>query len=51
MPVLGIGEAQGIGEGAANTMKLAADDVQSVVIPPAAATTVLRRLPRRWWLR
>ena len=29
----GIGGAQGIGEGAANTMKLAADDVQSVVIP------------------
>ena len=33
LPVLGIGGAQGIGEGAANTMKLAADDVQSVVIP------------------
>jgi hypothetical protein len=27
------GGAQGIGEGAANTMKLAADDVQTVVIP------------------
>ena len=33
LPVLGIGGAQGIGEGAANTMKLAADDVESVVIP------------------
>ena len=33
LPVLGIGGADGIGEGAANTMKLAADDVQSLVIP------------------
>jgi len=33
LPVLAIGGALGIGEGAANTMKLAADDVQSVVIP------------------
>jgi predicted ATPase len=33
LPVLAIGGAQGIGEGAANTMKLAADNVQSVVIP------------------
>jgi pimeloyl-ACP methyl ester carboxylesterase len=33
MPVLAIGGSEGIGEGAANTMKLAADDVQSVVIP------------------
>jgi pimeloyl-ACP methyl ester carboxylesterase len=33
LPVLAIGGAEGIGEGAANTMKLAADDVQSVVIP------------------
>ncbi len=32
-PVLAIGGAEGIGEGAANTMRLAADDVQSVVIP------------------
>jgi len=32
LPVLAIGGAQGIGEGAANTMKLAADEVQSVVI-------------------
>ena len=31
--MLAIGGAEGIGEGAANTMKLAADDVQSVVIP------------------
>ena len=33
LPVLAIGGAKGIGEGAANTMKLAADNVQSVVIP------------------
>jgi pimeloyl-ACP methyl ester carboxylesterase len=33
LPVLAIGGAEGIGEGAANTMKLAADDVHSVVIP------------------
>jgi len=33
LPVLGIGGAAGIGEGAANTMRLAADDVWSVVIP------------------
>ena len=33
LPVLGIGGAQGIGGGAASTMKLAADDMQSVVIP------------------
>jgi pimeloyl-ACP methyl ester carboxylesterase len=33
LPVLAIGGAEGIGEGAANTMKLAADDVRSVVIP------------------
>jgi pimeloyl-ACP methyl ester carboxylesterase len=33
LPVLAIGGAAGIGEGAANTMKLAADDVRSVVIP------------------
>src|SRR6516164_6815365 len=33
LPVLAIGGGKGIGEGAANTMKLAADDVQSVVIP------------------
>jgi pimeloyl-ACP methyl ester carboxylesterase len=32
LPVLAIGGAEGIGEGAANTMRLAADDVQSVVI-------------------
>jgi pimeloyl-ACP methyl ester carboxylesterase len=31
--VLAIGGSEGIGEGAAATMKLAADDVQSVVIP------------------
>jgi pimeloyl-ACP methyl ester carboxylesterase len=33
LPVLAIGGAEGIGEGAATTMKLAADDVHSVVIP------------------
>ena len=33
LPVLAIGGAKGIGEGAANTMRLAADDVQSTVIP------------------
>jgi pimeloyl-ACP methyl ester carboxylesterase len=33
LPVLAIGGAEGIGEGAANTMRLAADDVQSMVIP------------------
>src|SRR3974390_1177570 len=33
LPVLAIGGTEGIGEGAANTMKLAADNVQSVVIP------------------
>ena len=33
LPVLAIGGAEGIGEGAANTMRLAAEDVQSVVIP------------------
>ena len=33
LPVLAIGGAEGIREGAANTMKLAADDVKSVVIP------------------
>lgn len=31
--MLAIGGAEGIGEGAANTMRLAADDVQSLVIP------------------
>jgi pimeloyl-ACP methyl ester carboxylesterase len=31
LPVLAIGGAEGIGEGAANTMRLAADDVQSTV--------------------
>jgi pimeloyl-ACP methyl ester carboxylesterase len=33
LPVLAIGGAAGLGEGAASTMKLAADDVQTVVIP------------------
>ena len=33
LPVLAIGGAEGIGQGAADTMKLAADDVQGLVIP------------------
>jgi pimeloyl-ACP methyl ester carboxylesterase len=33
LPVLAIGGAEGIGEGVAHTMNLAADDVQTVVIP------------------
>src|SRR5262249_2666198 len=33
LPVLAIGGAEGIGEGAANTIRLAANDVQSVVVP------------------
>ena len=33
LPVLALGGALGIGEGAANTMKLVANDVQTVVIP------------------
>jgi pimeloyl-ACP methyl ester carboxylesterase len=33
LPVLVIGGAAGIGDGAANTMRLVADDVQSVIIP------------------
>ena len=33
MPALAIEGSEGISEGAANTMKLAADDAQSVVIP------------------
>jgi pimeloyl-ACP methyl ester carboxylesterase len=33
LPVLAIGGAEGIGEGAAHTMRLAADNVQSTVIP------------------
>jgi pimeloyl-ACP methyl ester carboxylesterase len=33
LPVLAVGGAEGIGAGVANTMKLAADDVCSVVIP------------------
>ena len=31
--MLAISEAEGIGEGAGSTMKLAADDVESLVIP------------------
>jgi pimeloyl-ACP methyl ester carboxylesterase len=33
LPVLAIGGGKGLGEGTANTMKLVADDVQSVIIP------------------
>jgi pimeloyl-ACP methyl ester carboxylesterase len=33
LPVLAVGGAEGIGEGAANTMRLAADNVQGLVIP------------------
>ena len=36
LPVLGIGGAHSLGEQVAGTMKLAADDVQSVVIPGCA---------------
>jgi pimeloyl-ACP methyl ester carboxylesterase len=33
LPVLAIGAAKGLGEGPANTMKLVADNVQTVLIP------------------
>jgi pimeloyl-ACP methyl ester carboxylesterase len=33
LPVLAIGGSEGVGEGVASTMKLTADDVQTVVIP------------------
>lgn len=33
LPVLAVGGAKGIGEGVANTMRLVADNVQSVIIP------------------
>ncbi len=33
MPVLAIGAAEGLGEGVVNTMKLVADDLQSMIIP------------------
>jgi pimeloyl-ACP methyl ester carboxylesterase len=36
LPVLAIGGAESVGEGAASTMKLVADDVQSHVLPGAA---------------
>jgi len=36
MPVLAIGGAESVAEGAGNTMKLVADDVQTVVLPGAA---------------
>ena len=35
MPILAIGGAESSGEGAANTMKLVADNVQGVVLPDA----------------
>ena len=33
LPVLAIGAAEGLGEGVVNTMKLVADDLQSMIIP------------------
>jgi pimeloyl-ACP methyl ester carboxylesterase len=36
VPVLAIGGAESVGEGVGNTMKLAADDVQTLVIPGCA---------------
>jgi pimeloyl-ACP methyl ester carboxylesterase len=36
LPVLAIGGAESAGEGVGNTMRLAADDVQAVVLPGAA---------------
>ena len=36
MPVLGIGGAHSLGDQVADTMKLAADDVQPLVIPGCA---------------
>ena len=50
LPVLANGGAEGIGEGAANTMRIAADNVQSAVIP-GCGTTASRRLPSRYWPR
>jgi pimeloyl-ACP methyl ester carboxylesterase len=50
LPVLAIGGAEGIGEGAAHTMRLAADDVQSVVVP-GCAHYCLEEAPRRYWPR
>jgi len=50
LPGLAIGGSEGIGEGAATTMKLAADDVQSVVIP-GSGHYCLEKAPRRWWPR
>ncbi len=35
LDMIGCAKAEGIGEGVVNTMKLVADDVQSVVIPDA----------------
>ena len=46
MPVLGIGGAKSLGEQVADTMKLTADDVQTLVIP-TALTIPPRRLPRK----
>ena len=48
LPVLAIGGAEGIGEGAANTMKLAADEVQSVVIP-GSGHYCLEEAPEEVW--
>jgi pimeloyl-ACP methyl ester carboxylesterase len=48
LPVLAIGGAESSGEGVGNTMKLTADDVQTLVIP-AAATGLPSRLPMSCW--
>jgi pimeloyl-ACP methyl ester carboxylesterase len=50
LPVLAIGGAESFGEGVGNTMKLVADDVQTLVIP-AAATGSPNRLPGSCWPR
>ena len=50
LPVLAIGGAESSGEGVGNTMKLAADDAQTLVIP-AAATGSPSRLPSSCWPR
>ena len=50
LPVLAIGGAESSGEGPANTMKLAADDVQTLVIPGCGHWSP-SRLPRICWPR
>ena len=46
MPVLAIGGAESFGEASATTMKLVADDVQTVVLPGAATGSPSRRRTR-----